>query len=60
MNASNSQYDYKTQDYLLLKSDKIELLKQMKTGVLSYVVNLLAPELFFLILAHSVYKMWII
>jgi len=22
--------------------------------------NLLAPELFFLILAHSVYKMWII
>ena len=23
-------------------------------------VNLLAPELFFLILAHSVYKMWII
>ena len=24
------------------------------------IVNLLAPELFFLILAHSVYKMWII
>jgi len=23
-------------------------------------INLLAPELFFLILAHSVYKMWII
>ena len=23
------------------------------------VVNLLAPELFFLILAHTVYKMWI-
>jgi len=26
----------------------------------STVVNLLAPELFFLILAHPVYKMWII
>ena len=24
------------------------------------VINLLAPELFFLILAHPVYKMWII
>ena len=24
------------------------------------VINLLAPELFFLILPHSVYKMWII
>ena len=23
-------------------------------------INLMAPELFFLILAHSVYKMWII
>ena len=25
-----------------------------------FYINLLAPELFFLILAHSVYKMWII
>ena len=25
-----------------------------------YVINFLAPELFFLILAHTAYKMWII
>ena len=31
-------------------------------GIKRYIpkINLLAPELFFLILAHSVYKMWII
>ena len=29
---------------------------QLNNGV----INLLAPELFFLILAHPVYKMWII
>ena len=28
--------------------------------LISHEINLLAPELFFLILAHSVYKMWII
>jgi len=28
--------------------------------LLCYFINLLAPELFFLILAHPVYKMWII
>ena len=28
--------------------------------VLSWHINPLAPELFFLILAHPVYKMWII
>ena len=28
--------------------------------VIIFMINLLAPELFFLILAHPVYKMWII
>ena len=28
-------------------------------GAWIYLINLSAPELFFLILAHSVYKMWI-
>ena len=28
--------------------------------IIMHVLNILAPELFFLILAHSVYKMWII
>ena len=29
-------------------------------NIASYWINLSAPELFFLILAHSVYKMWLI
>jgi len=28
--------------------------------IITYVINFLAPELFFFILAHTVYKMWII
>jgi len=32
----------------------------MYTGTQVHYFNLLAPELFFLILAHPVYKMWII
>jgi hypothetical protein len=30
----------------------------LQSRVLSSIINLLAPELFFLVLAHSVYKMW--
>jgi len=39
--------------------DKISFLSHYDLGVDS-VFNLLAPELFFKILAHPVYKMWII
>jgi len=30
-----------------------------RIDIISHIINVLAPELFFLILAHSVYKMWI-
>jgi len=32
---------------------------QKKPKIKNYSINLLAPELFFKILAHSLYKMWI-
>ena len=37
-----------------------ETLRQSFVGKTTADINLLAPELFFLILAHPVYKMWII
>ena len=36
------------------------IIELRSSGKLLYDINLLAPELFFLILAHPVYKMWII
>jgi len=35
-------------------------LSSTKYSDLCHIINPLAPELFFLILAHTVYKMWII
>ena len=38
----------------------VVLTKRLKTVFTKPVINLLAPEVFFLFLAHPVYKMWII
>jgi len=46
VNASHSQYDHTMSVYVLLKSAKIICYKT-EQSVLLYVVNLLAPELFF-------------
>ena len=40
INASNSPYEHIMSAYVLLKSDKTKLLKQIKLGVLLYVVNI--------------------
>ena len=47
--------------YIGLNSvDRFDLGHRLDRPPVNLVINLLAPELFFLILAHSVYKMWII
>ena len=47
--------------YKLLNMQEIRFKCLYVIGIVHLVgINLLAPELFFLILAHSVYKMWII
>jgi len=38
----------------------LDSLHLRRNCLLKYVINLMAPELFSLILAHPVYKMWII
>jgi len=37
-----------------------EIIRIHLESFVTFFINLLAPELFFLILAHTVYKMWII
>ena len=54
----NSGSTHKHTHRMILISGPLALLVQYQRHI--FYINLLAPELFFLILAHPVYKMWII